>query len=41
VRRVTDEDVQGAALELAADNIAACSISCPADPSKTLGALLL
>jgi hypothetical protein len=38
VRRVTDEDIQGTALELAADNIANVHISCPADPTKTLGA---
>ncbi|KIY95116.1 hypothetical protein MNEG_12843, partial [Monoraphidium neglectum] len=37
VKRVTDEDIQGAVLELAADNIANVSISCPADPNKNLG----
>ena len=38
VKRVTDEDIQGTVLELAAANIANVSISCPADPTKTLGA---
>lgn len=37
VKRVTDEDIQGAVLELAASNIANVSISCPADPTKNLG----
>jgi hypothetical protein len=38
VKRVTDEDIQGAVLELSAANIANVSVSCPADPTKTLGA---
>ena len=38
MRRVTDEDIQGTVLELAAESIANASISCPADPGKTLGA---
>ncbi|GBF93003.1 cilia- and flagella-associated protein, partial [Raphidocelis subcapitata] len=37
VKRVTDEDIQGTALELAAESIANVYIACPADPSKTLG----
>lgn len=37
VKRVTDEDIQGTVLELAAQNIANVYIACPADPSKTLG----
>lgn len=38
VMRVADEDIQGAALELMADNIAGVCITCPADPTKSLGA---
>ncbi|KAI8462831.1 MAG: transcription factor IIB-like protein [Monoraphidium minutum] len=36
-KRVTDEDIQGAVMELSADNISNVSVSCPADPTKTLG----
>ena len=37
VRRVTDEETEAGVLELSAPNVATTYITCPADPSKTLG----
>jgi hypothetical protein len=37
VRRVTDADLSAGVYEVVGANIAATSISCPADPTKGLG----
>ena len=37
IKRITDEDLQSAVLELASANVATTYISCPADPNATLG----
>jgi hypothetical protein len=37
IKSVTDELVQSPVLELASTNIASTYITCPADPTKTLG----
>ena len=37
IKRLTDEELQSAVLELASANVATTYISCPADPAATLG----
>ncbi|WIA16246.1 hypothetical protein OEZ86_007751 [Tetradesmus obliquus] len=37
IKRVTDEDIQSSVLEISSSNISNTFITCPADPSKTLG----
>jgi hypothetical protein len=37
IKRVTDEDIQSSVLEISSVNISNTFITCPADPSKTLG----
>ncbi len=37
IKRITDEDLQSAVLELASANVATTYIACPADPNATLG----
>ena len=37
IKRITDEDLQSAVLELASANVATTYIACPADSNATLG----
>eukprot|EP00662_Eupelagonemidae_sp_cell21_P040088 gene40088-61085_t len=37
IKRITDQDIQSSVLELIGTNITTTYITCPADPSKTLG----
>lgn len=37
IKRITDEDIQSSALEIAGANVSTAYITCPADPAKTLG----
>ena len=37
IKRITDQDIQSSVLELCGSNVSTNYVSCPADPSKTLG----
>lgn len=37
IKRITDNDIQSLVLEIVGTNVSTTFISCPADPSKTLG----
>jgi hypothetical protein len=37
IKRITDQDIQSSVLEICGTNVSTNYISCPADPSKTLG----
>ena len=37
IKRITDEDIQSLVLEIVGGNVSTTFITCPADPSKTLG----
>jgi hypothetical protein len=37
IKRITDQDIQSSVLEICGTNVSTSYISCPADPSKTLG----
>jgi hypothetical protein len=37
IKRITDQDIQSSVLEMCGTNVSTNYISCPADPSKTLG----
>jgi hypothetical protein len=37
IKRITDQDIQSSVLEIMGTNVTTNYITCPADPSKTLG----
>ena len=37
IKRLTDSDIQSSVLEIMGTNVATTYVTCPADPSKTLG----
>ena len=37
IKRLTDSDIQSSVLEIMGTNVSTTYITCPADPSKTLG----
>ena len=37
IKRITDTDIQSSVLEIMGQNVSTTFITCPADPSKTLG----
>ena len=37
IKRITDEEIQSAVLEIMSSNVSTTFIVCPADPQKTLG----
>jgi hypothetical protein len=37
IKRITDQDIQSSVLEIMSTNVSTTYITCPADPTKTLG----
>ncbi len=37
IKRITDQDIQSSVLEIMSSNVSTTYITCPADPTKTLG----
>ena len=37
IKRITDSDIQSSVLEIMSSNVSTTYITCPADPTKTLG----
>jgi hypothetical protein len=37
IKRITDQDIQSSVLEIMGTNVSTTYITCPADPTKTLG----